>query len=89
MGPANILIILHIRTVWSESSLGAFWIAKDAKFLYADNEDWSDCTDAQTDFSLRWTHMSEGTFPYVAANFVHLFIFLGLYPTTNWYLTLT
>ena len=24
----------------SWSSLGAFWLAKDAKFLHADNEDW-------------------------------------------------
>ena len=24
---------------WSESSLGEIWIAKDAKFLHADNED--------------------------------------------------
>ena len=36
--PAKIQISLCVRTVWSESSLGAFWIAKDAKFL-ADNED--------------------------------------------------
>ena len=35
MRPAKIQISLHIRAVWSESSLGAFWIAKDAKFLYA------------------------------------------------------
>ena len=37
--PANIQISLHIRVVWSESSLGAFWIAIDAKFLNADDED--------------------------------------------------
>ena len=30
--PANIQISLRIREVWSESSLGAFWIAKDALF---------------------------------------------------------
>ena len=35
MHPANILI----RAVWSESSLGAFWIAKDEQFLPADNTD--------------------------------------------------
>ena len=30
----------QIRAVWSESSLGAFFlIAKDAMFLHADNED--------------------------------------------------
>ena len=37
--PAKILISLRIRADWSESSLGAIWIAKDAKFLHADNED--------------------------------------------------
>ena len=37
---AKIQISLRIRAVWSESSLGAVWIAKDedAKFLYADKE---------------------------------------------------
>ena len=42
--PAKIQIRLRIRAVWSESSLGAFWIAKDA-----DNED-ADQT-AQADLS--------------------------------------
>ena len=37
--PAKIQISLRIRADWSESSLGAFWIAMDAKFLHADNED--------------------------------------------------
>ena len=37
--PAKIQISLRIRAGWSESSLGAIWIAKDAKFLHADNED--------------------------------------------------
>ena len=37
--PAKIQISLHIRAVWSESSLSAFWTAKDAKFLHANNED--------------------------------------------------
>ena len=36
-----------IRAVWSEYLLGAFGIAKGAKFLIADNKDWSAC--AQTD----------------------------------------
>ena len=35
--PAKIQISLRIRAVWSESSLGAFWVAKGAKFLHADN----------------------------------------------------
>ena len=34
---AKIHISLRIRAVRSESTLGAFWIAKDAKFLHADN----------------------------------------------------
>ena len=37
--PTKIQISLHIHAIWSESSLGAFWLAKGAKFLYADNED--------------------------------------------------
>ena len=36
---AKIQISLRICAVWSESSLGAFWIAKDTNFLHADNED--------------------------------------------------
>ena len=36
---ATIQISLRIRAVWSESSLSAFWIAEDAKFLRMDNED--------------------------------------------------
>ena len=38
--PAKIQISLRVRAGWSESSQGAFWIAKDAKFLHADNEDY-------------------------------------------------
>ena len=37
--PTKIQISLRIRAVWSESSLRAVWIAKDAKSLHADNED--------------------------------------------------
>ena len=37
--PVMIQISLRIRAVWSESSLAVVWIAKDAKFLHADNED--------------------------------------------------
>ena len=39
IGPAKIQISLRIRTVRSKSSLGPFLIAKDARFLHADNED--------------------------------------------------
>ena len=37
---AQIQISLRIPVVWTESSLGAFWIAsQDAKFLHVDKED--------------------------------------------------
>ena len=39
MHPTKIQIRLRKCAVWSESSLGAFKIANDAKFLHADNED--------------------------------------------------
>ena len=39
MRQAKIKISLRIRSVWSESSLGAFWIAKFEKFLQANDED--------------------------------------------------
>ena len=61
---AKIQISLRIHAVWSESSLGVFWIAKDAEFLHADNEDCSDCTNAQVALSVRWAHISAGTFPH-------------------------
>ena len=38
MRPLKIQISLRIRAVWSESSLGEFLIAKDAKFLRAEKE---------------------------------------------------
>ena len=37
--PAKIQISLRIRAVWSESSLCAFRIANDAKFIRENNED--------------------------------------------------
>ena len=52
---AQIQIRLCIRATWSESSLGAFWIAKDAKFLHVENEDSeSDGADTHADLGLRW-----------------------------------
>ena len=33
---------------------------------------WSDCSNAQADLSLRWSHMSKGTFPHVS---VYIYIF--------------
>ena len=55
--PAKTQISLGIRPVWSESSLGAQWVAKDPSFLHADSED-SDQTGRmpRADMSLRWAH---------------------------------
>ena len=57
--PAKIQISLCIHAVWSESSLGAFRIANDTKFLHADNdadnEDRSDCMDV--DLNLCWANI--------------------------------
>ena len=53
MHPIKIKISLHVRAVWSESSLGAYWIAKDAKFIHVTQQLWSDCADAQAGLSLR------------------------------------
>ena len=39
MRPAKVQVSLRFRAVWSESSTNAFWIAKNAKFLHADNKD--------------------------------------------------
>ena len=37
--PAKTQISLSIRSVWSESSLCAKWVARDPSFLHADSED--------------------------------------------------
>ena len=50
---ARIQFSPRISAVCSESSLDSFWIAKDVKFLHADNEDWSDRACAQADLNLR------------------------------------
>ena len=66
--PTKTQISLRDRAVWSESSLDAFWIAKDVKFLHADNE----CSNQPARMRrLNWAFvgrtMSEGTFSYIAA----------------------
>ena len=58
----KIQIRLRIRAVWSESSLGTFWIAKDVNFLIEDS------ADAKADLSLHWALISEGTFSDVSAH---------------------
>ena len=67
---AKIQISLRIRAVWSESSLGAFWMAKDAKFLHVGYEDSNQSAPMRL-LWVRWEHISEGIFSDVA---VHLCI---------------
>ena len=65
---AKIQISVHSQ-VWSESSLGLFWIAKDARFIQRTMK--TDQT-AHADFSLYWVHMSESAFSYVVA-YIYLY----------------
>ena len=44
------------------------WIAKDAKFLHANNEDWSDCAHAQADLSLCRAHVRRYVFSRNSSN---------------------
>ena len=64
---ADIRISLRIYTVWSESSLVAFWIPTDAKFFHGVTEDSDQTARTQADLSLRLAHMSEVAFSRVAA----------------------
>ena len=41
---------------------GMFWRAKGASFVYAENEDWSDCVDEQADLSSFSVHVSRYVF---------------------------
>ena len=54
--PVNTQISLGLRSVWSESSLSAWWKLGSLPTHWVHSEDWSDWTDAQADLSLRWAH---------------------------------
>ena len=60
--PATIQISLRIRAVRSESSLGAFWIAKDAKCHHTVNEGSDQTVCIGPDLSLLKAHLSEDAF---------------------------
>ena len=64
--PTNTQISLRIRASWPGSSLSAL---KNAP-LATTSEDCSDCANAQADLSLRWVHISEGTFSDVTVHCV-------------------
>ena len=56
--PAKTQINLHIRAVWSESSLSVWiYLGSLASPQNIMRRLWSDCADAQADLSLRWTHV--------------------------------
>ena len=59
--PAKIQLSLRIRTVWSESTPGVLWKVQAAKFLHADNDDWSVRGGAGW-YEASLVHMSNGTF---------------------------
>ena len=60
--PAKIQIRLHIQTGRILDSLGCKVSSCGQRRLS------SDCADAQTDLSLLWAHLSEGTFSPIAAH---------------------
>ena len=66
--PAKIQSSLHIRAVWSDSSLGTFWIAKDPKFLRVDNEDSNQTARMRRLIWVFVGHMSGGTFSHGEAH---------------------
>ena len=69
--PKKTQINLRIHTVWSESLLSAWRnSASSASPKYAQWRFRSDCATAQSDLNLRWTHMSECTFPDFPVQFV-------------------
>ena len=54
--PAKTQISLGIHPVWSESSLGVQWVAKDPSFLHADTEDSDQTGRMPRLICLRWAH---------------------------------
>ena len=65
------LIRIFIRAVWSESTLATFWNSQECKVSSCGQRKLcSDCANAQADLSCFWVHMSEGTFPHIAAHLI-------------------
>ena len=62
----------HSRSLFcSETSLGVFWIAKEAKFLSVDNKNGSDCAVAQAYWNLCLSNVPGGTFSDIAAHYIY------------------
>ena len=56
-------ILFQYSAVWSESSVDAIWIAKNAMFLYGTKKTLDQTAWMRVDMSFRWTHISEGKEP--------------------------
>ena len=79
--PAKIQSSLRIRAVWSESLLGAFWIASEANCLHADTED----SDLTARVLLSFRHNSERRFLFFFFFFFLLcFLFLIKILCSDW-----
>ena len=70
MRPSETQISLPVRAVWSESSMGALWVAKGPTFLRAEVILWSECADVRTSFKPSCTHMSTYTLCWIPAHII-------------------
>ena len=88
--PMKLQIRLCICVVWSESSLGTFWIAKGALFLHVDNEDSDQAARMRRLIWVFAGFKSNGTFPHMASRMVHGFhqIFDNLFTQVFYFLVL-
>ena len=84
--PVKTQISLGIRTVRSESSLGASFVAMDPLLLHADSEDWSDSTGAWADLSIRWAHITVCWFCHAVAQIKKKFNLVTPMTSSVWWL---
>ena len=75
LSPAKIQVSLLIRAIWSESSLGAFWFAKDVVSACGQWRLQSDCADVQAYLRLRWRICQKVRFSQIAAQKWYFFFF--------------
>ena len=59
--PVKTRMTLHCRAAWAGSSLSFWKFLKSLIIQRAYSEDRSDCVNVQTDLSLRWAHVYDGT----------------------------
>ena len=73
--PAKIKITLRLSAVRSESSLGAFWIAKIQTFFMRTTKIWTNCAETRANLCLRWTHTLEVRLPAHISHYPVLIVF--------------